>query len=53
MSEDIINGGLIDVTELDLDELLLQIGEPALASALNRILVSSDDAGSYGFGSRI
>jgi hypothetical protein len=53
MNKDTTDGGLIDVTELDLDELLSRVDEPSLTSALNRILISSGDTGSYGFNARI
>ena len=53
MGEQITDGGLIDVTGIDLEELSSTAGEPGLALAVDRILTSGEDAKSYGFSSRI
>ena len=52
MGENIIDGGLIDVSGLDLKDLP-RIEEPARTTALDGILVSSGNDGSYGFNATI
>ena len=49
MNEDRTGGGLIDVSDLDLEELLLN-RDPALPTALDRIIGSTRG---YSFGSSI
>ena len=53
MGDEITDGGLIDMTGIDLAELSSMVREPGLALALDRILTSGEDAKSYGFSSRI
>lgn len=53
MSEDVTDGVLIDVTGLDLDELLAEADEPSLARALGRVLACNADGPSNGFQSSI
>jgi hypothetical protein len=53
MGDEITDGGLIDMTGIDLAELSSMVREPGLALALERILTSGEDAKSYGFSSRI
>jgi hypothetical protein len=51
MNEDRTDGGLINVADLDLDELL-RAGEPGITTALDRILATSYEPG-YNFASGI
>lgn len=53
MGEDVPDRGLINVSELSLTELLGDANESALATALNRILVSTTDGLCNGFNASI
>jgi hypothetical protein len=54
MGESTADGGLIDVSELSLTELLEEVDESSLAAALQRIFVSGDEGvGQNGFSSII
>lgn len=53
MNEDVTDGVLIDVTGLDLDELLAEPDESSLARALGRVLACNADGASNGFQSSI
>jgi hypothetical protein len=43
MGEDVTDRALVDVRDIDLDELLSDDGESALAKALSRILTSGSE----------
>jgi FXSXX-COOH protein len=49
MNEDIADGGLIDVSELDLGELLTEADDSSLTKALNRILAVGENGESHWF----
>ncbi len=53
MSDDTVNGGLIDVSGLSLSELRDEADGSGLASALQRILAVQEEAGHHGFNSTI
>jgi len=49
MSDDIIDGGLIDVSEISLSGLSDEMDETALEHALRRILASSEEHERHNF----
>jgi FXSXX-COOH protein len=50
MSDDIASGALLDVSGLNLSELLEELDESSLATALHRIVASDDEgAEQHGF----
>ena len=49
MSEDIADAGLIDVSGLDMGELLTGVDDSSLSRALNRILSASENGQSHWF----
>jgi hypothetical protein len=49
MDEDVADCGLLDVSELGLDELMAHADDSALGRALNRILSSPADGACNGF----
>lgn len=49
MSDDIADGGLIDVSGLDLGELLTEVDDSTLTRALNRILAAGENGESHWF----
>jgi FXSXX-COOH protein len=49
MDEDIVGGGLIDISDLDLGDLLTEVDDSSLTNALNRILTASDSGESHWF----
>jgi FXSXX-COOH protein len=49
MDEDRADGGLIDISELDMGELLTELDDTSLAKALERILAASDNGESHWF----
>jgi FXSXX-COOH protein len=53
MNEDVTDGVLVDVTRLDLGELLAEADESSLARALGRVLACDADGACNGFQSSI
>jgi hypothetical protein len=53
MSDNLADGGLIDVSALSLSELLEEVDESSLASALERILAAQQEEGHHGFNANI
>jgi FXSXX-COOH protein len=49
MNEDIADGGLIDVSGLDMGELLTEVDDSSLTRALNRILAADENGESHWF----
>ena len=53
MSDDVTDDVLIDVSGLALTELVDEVHESSLASALDRIFAPQEDTGYYGFNNSI
>jgi len=49
MDEDVADGGLIDVTGLDLGDLLTDVDETSIVRALERILTVNENGGAHWF----
>jgi hypothetical protein len=52
MDEDVSDGRLIDLRDIDLANLVTKAGEPGMQSALDRVFASTS-AGSFGFNSSL
>jgi hypothetical protein len=52
MDEDVADGQLIDLCQVDLASLVAKAGEPGMKTALDRVF-SSTSAGSFGFNSSL
>jgi FXSXX-COOH protein len=49
MNEDVAEGGLVDVSGLDLGDLLTEVDDSSLTRALNRILAAGESGESHWF----
>jgi hypothetical protein len=52
MDEDVADGQLIDLCQVDLASLVAKAGEPGMKTALDRVFASAS-AGSFGFSSSL